>query len=252
MAMEMTPPLQIIRDGPVMHLRLHRPAARNALTATMYDGLRGALAEAAESDGIAVVLLSGAGRDFCAGNDRAGFAAVRDLPLAERPGYQFMRALAAFPKPVVAAVTGRAVGIGATLLLHCDLVYAGFDTRLLLPFARLGLVPEFAASLLLPRMAGHARAAEWLLLGEPMDATAARDIGLVTRILPVDTVLDHARAAAARLADQPADSVRLTRRLMRAPLAERIADTMETEMDMLSARLRDASTARLLAAGGRA
>lgn len=245
-------PIRTDREGLLLHVRLNRPSARNALTAGMYDALRLAMADAAGDEGVRVLLLSAAGDDFCAGNDRAGFAAVRDLPMEERPGYRFMQALAAFPKPVVVAVAGRAVGIGATLLLHGDLIYADGSARLLLPFAKLGLVPEFAASLLLPRMAGHARAAEWLLLGEAMDAATAREIGLITAIVPDGRALDHARTAAHRLAALPPQSVAMTRRLMRAPVAAHIAQTMEDEMTLLSERLQDADTLRRLNDGGRA
>jgi enoyl-CoA hydratase/carnithine racemase len=232
-------------DG-VLHLRLDRPEARNALTAAMYDRLRGVLAEATGDAGVRVVLLSAAGPAFCAGNDRAGFAAVRGLPPAERPGWRFMQALAAFPKPVVAAVAGPAVGLGATLLLHCDLVYADPGASLRLPFTRLGLVPECAASYLLPRLAGHARAAEWLLLGEPIDAAAAREAGLVTALVAGGDVVGHARAVAGRLAALPAEAVAETRRLMRAATQARVAAVMETEMEVLSRLLRGPEAARLI------
>jgi enoyl-CoA hydratase/carnithine racemase len=239
-------PVLVERGGGLLQLRLARPEARNALTAAMYDRLRGALAEAAGDPTVRAVLLSAEGRAFCAGNDRAGFAAVRDLAPDERPGWRFMQALAAFPKPVVAAVAGPAVGLGATLLLHCDLVYADPGASLRLPFTRLGLVPEFAASYLLPRLAGHARAAEWLLLGEPIDAAAAREAGLVTAVVAQGDVLAHARAVATRLAALPAEAVAETRRLMRAATAAPVAAAMHTEMAVLSRLLRGPEAARLI------
>lgn len=241
--------LQVAREGATLHLRLHRPQARNAINPAMYDGLRAALATAAADDTLTAVLLSAAGATFCAGNDIAGLQAVRALPMDERPGFRFMQALAAFPKPVVAAVAGRAVGIGATLLLHCDLVYLEPDATLLLPFARLGLVPEFASSLLLPRMAGHARAARWLLLGEPMSAHDARDVGLATEVVATGTALACAQVACAAMADLSSPSLIATKALMREGVEARVRAVMVREMAQLSEFLDSPATQARLAAG---
>lgn len=235
------------RDGAVLHLSLDRPEARNALTGRMYDTLREALQAAATDPEIAVVLLSGTGGTFCAGNDISGLSVVRTLPKEERPGYRFMRALLDFPKPVVAAVTGNVVGIGVTMLLHCDLIYAGEGARFRMPFAQLGLVPEFASSFLLPRMSGHARAAEWLLLGEAFGAREAFDIGLATAVVPDDAAIVRAHGAAARLAALPAEAVQLSKKLMRAPVAERLATILDIEMELLGERMASAETQALIA-----
>lgn len=239
--------LAIERAGAILHIRLDRPAARNALTPAMYDGMRAAIAAASADEAIRAVLVTAAGPSFCAGNDAAGFERVRHLPRDERPGYRFMTALLDCPKPLVAAVSGNAVGIGATMLLHFDLVYCAPGTRFHLPFTRLGLVPEFASSYLLPRMAGHARAARWLLLGDPMDAADALDIGLVTECVTDMSPDDHARAVAERLAALPAAALAESRALMRAPKRRDVAEIMATEMDRLSERLASEETRTLIA-----
>ena len=231
----------------VLTLTLNRPRRKNALTGAMYDTLRAALAAAADDDSVRAVLLRGNGDSFCAGNDIDGFAAVRALPLAQRPGLRFMRALATFPKPLVAAVHGDAVGIGATLLLHCDLVYAAADARFRLPFVDVGLVPEFASTLLLPRSAGPARAAALLLLAEPFSAARAEATGLVSEV--VAPVQLHARAqqAARALAAKPAAALRATRQLLRQPLQEALLRTIDAEMAVLDRQLQAPETQRILA-----
>lgn len=226
--------LSVERRGPVLHIRLDRPGARNALTPAMYGELRRSIQAAAADCATRAVLVTASGPAFCAGNDAAGFDLVRRLPKHERPGYRFMQALTQFSKPLIAAVSGNAVGIGATMLLHFDLVYCTPDARFHFPFTRLGLVPEFASSYFLPRMAGHARAARWLLLGEPMSASEARDIGLVSAITSDDLVEADARSAAERLAALPASSVDACRALMRAPKRQCAAEIMAAEMDQLS------------------
>lgn len=239
--------LAIDRAGAILRLRLDRPAARNALTPSMYDGMRGAIEAASEDGSIKAILVTASGPSFCAGNDAAGFDLVRHLPRDERPGYRFMKTLLDCPKPLVAAVAGNAVGIGATMLLHFDLVYCTPGTRFHLPFTRLGLVPEFASSYLLPRMAGHARAARWLLLGDPMEAADALDIGLVTALVADETPDAHALSAAERLAALPASAVQASRALMRAPNRRHVAEIMATEMDRLSEQLASDETRGLLA-----
>lgn len=226
--------LSVERCGAVIHLRLNRPEARNALTPAMYDEMRRSIKAAVEDRATRAVLVTASGPAFCAGNDAAGFDLVRRLPKHERPGYRFMQALTECSKPLIAAVSGNAVGIGATMLLHFDLVYCTTDARFHFPFTRLGLVPEFASSYFLPRMAGHARAARWLLLGEPMSASEAHDIGLVSAIASDDLVEADARSAAERLAALPASSVDACRALMRSPKRQCVAEIMAAEMDQLS------------------
>jgi enoyl-CoA hydratase/carnithine racemase len=142
---------------------------------------------------------------------------------------RFLGAIVAFPKPLVAAVNGPAVGVGTTMLLHCDLVYAGDDAQFSLPFASLGLCPEGGSSVLLPALAGYARAAEKLLLGEPFDAHEAREMGLVNKVLPAAQVLDFTLERARALARQPTASLLQTKRLLRAPLAAQVAQAMSDE-----------------------
>lgn len=236
----------VSRDGGLLRLTLNRPEKRNALTVAMYDTLREQLRDAAADASVRVLLLSGGDGYFCAGNDIGGFAAVRALPLDERPGYRFMRSFAAFPKPVVAAVAGDAVGIGATLLLHCDLVYAGENTRLRFPFVDVGLVPEFAASLLLPRLAGHARAAELMMLGHYFSAAQAQSFGLVSQVLPADAVTAQAERSALALAAKPATALAATKRLLKAPVQQDILRVMDDEMQELSRRLDSEETQAIL------
>ncbi|CAM3624560.1 enoyl-CoA hydratase [Isoptericola cucumis] len=228
--------------GGVATVTLNRPAKKNALTTTMYAALADAL-QAAELDAdVRAVVLRGDETVFCAGNDVADFL---DHPQAgpEAPAYRFLRAIARFPKPVVAAVCGPAVGIGATMLLHCDLVYAGESATLLFPFVDLGLVPEAGSSLLLPELVGRHRAAEALLLGDPIPAAAALDAGLVNQVLPDAEVLDLAHAQAARLAAKPVASVIETKRLMRAGDQDAVLARIEAE-GAVFARLLDGPEAR--------
>lgn len=216
------------RDGAVASIAFNRPDKKNAITAAMYEAAARAVREAEADEAVNVVLFHGSGGAFTAGNDLADFI---ERPPSSRgaPVWQFIDAVAAATKPHVAAVQGSAVGIGTTLLLHCDLVYAAEDARFALPFARLGLVPEFASSYLLPLAAGHARAAELLLLGEPFDAQAAWSAGIVTRVVPADAVLDHAREAARKLAALPATSVRRTKELMKLPRAKQVHAQLDAE-----------------------
>lgn len=235
-----------VSDG-VLELALARPRKKNALSAAMYDVLRTQLEQAVDNPDIRVVLLRGGSDVFCAGNDIEGFSAIRELPLAQRPGYRFMQALATFPKPVVAAVSGAAIGIGATLLLHCDLVYASSDARFRMPFVDVGLVPEFASSLLLPRMAGHAKAAALLLLGETFSAPHAHAIGLVGEVVEPETLFSRAEQAARRLAAKPGAALQASKRLLKQPLQEVILQTIEREMQALNHQLEQTETQQILA-----
>jgi len=171
-----------------------------------------ALADASSRADIDVVLIAGKGDIFCAGNDLQDFLSGSE---GGEAAFAFVRALAAFDKPIVAAVQGMAVGVGTTMLFHCDLVYATPGTRLLMPFVSLGLPPEAGASLLGPAILGYTKAAAILLLGEPLQAEHAERAGLVTAIVPADDLLAHARAKAALLAAQPAAALAITRRLMK-------------------------------------
>jgi enoyl-CoA hydratase/carnithine racemase len=216
--------LQVERHAAVCELRLNRPEKRNAITVAMYEALAGALAAADADAGVRVVVLSGAGANFCAGNDLNDFLAAPRID-QEHPVLRLLRQLTTFSKPLVAAVHGQTVGIGVTMLLHFDLVVAAQGTQLSMPFVALGLVPEAGSSLLLPRLVGCQRAAELLLLGKPLDAERALELGLVNRVVEQSRLGAEVQALATELAGQPQAALRLTRRLLRgdpAPLLARI------------------------------
>ncbi len=202
-----------VADG-IATIELNRPGKKNALTAPMYRAMTGGLRAAEADPAVRCILVHGSAEAFTAGNDLEDF--LNDPPLGEdAPVFQFLIALAECGKPLVAAVAGPAVGVGTTLLLHCDLVYAGENARFALPFAQLGLCPEAGSTLLLPAMVGHLRAAEKLLLGEPFGAAEALEMGLVNAVLPAADTLGHARTQAAKLVRLPAASLRATKRLLR-------------------------------------
>lgn len=224
-----------VADG-VCTLELARPEKKNALTAAMYAALADAIDAAIADDGVRVLLLTGGAQSFTAGNDLADFL-ERPPSGEDAPVFRFMHALARCPKPVVAAVNGAAVGIGTTLLLHCDLVYLGEGARLMLPFVSLGVVPEFASSLLLPARLGPARAAAILMLGEPLPPAEALAAGIATAVLPDGEVQVQARAACARLAAQPREALLETKRLMRAPQAQAVRSAIAEEVRSFVARL---------------
>ena len=229
--------LKSCADG-VCELRFDRPEKRNAITHRMYQALAAGLHAAEADEAVRVVLLSGAGASFCAGNDLNDFVSGPPFSSAH-PVMDVLRTLATFDKPLLAAVHGPTVGIGVTMLLHCDLVVAAQGTQLIMPFVALGLVPEAGSSLLLPRLVGQQRAAELLLLGEPLDAAAAERLGLVNRVVAPDKLLDEARALAQRLVRQPAEALRATRRLLRGETAE-LRARIEAEAQVFGARLKSA------------
>jgi enoyl-CoA hydratase/carnithine racemase len=214
-------------DG-IATIAFARPDKKNAITAAMYSALADGLDAAAAEPSVRVVLIAGSADCFTAGNDLHDFLA--NPPFGEAsPVLRFLHALAAFPKPLVAAPCGATVGVGTTMLLHCDLVYAGDNARFSVPFALLGLCPEAASSLLLPAIAGWQRAAEKLLLGEAFGAEEAQAMGIVNRVLPAAEAIGYARAQAAKLAMLPPASLRETKRLMKAGLADAIASRMADE-----------------------
>lgn len=209
----------VAQDGQVLQLELNRPAKKNALTLDMYRRLTEALYGAGKDPAVRVVLLSAAGSAFCAGNDLGDFlaaAATAPDPSEPSPPIAFIEALVRLEKPLIAAVGGAAVGIGATMLLHCDLVYASESARLSMPFVSLALVPEAASSLLLPARVGHLVASEMLLLGTPIEARRAAELRLVSEVItPASELLAHARKKAHELARLPPRSVRATKALLR-------------------------------------
>ena len=226
-------------------IELARVDKKNALTAAMYAAMTDALAAAESDPGVRAILIHGTRDCFTAGNDLKDFLAG---PAGASQALRFISALSKVGKPVVAGVGGPAVGIGTTLLLHCDLVYASPGARFQLPFAQLGLVPEGASSLLLPMTAGYQRAAELLLLGQPFSAEKALSAGIVTDIVPEEVLLERARTAAAEIAALPPESVRLTKQLMKRPLASAIADQMAAEARLFAERLNSAEAKEALSA----
>ncbi len=234
------------RDGgAVLHLRIDRPRRKNALTVEMYAALADAFEAAETDDAVRAIVVTASGDAFTAGNDLADF--LDRPPTGEDSAvFRFLGALARGTRPVVAAVHGAAVGIGTTMLLHCDVVVATPDARLMVPFVALGLVPEAGASLLLPLRIGPARAAEMLMLGAPMSGEDAHHTGLVTRLATRDDVDDAAFEAAAALAAQPAAALRATRALLRAPYAEALDAALRREGHAFLAALASDETRAIL------
>lgn len=222
-------------ENRIARIELARPEKKNALTGEMYAQLTEALAAAGRDPQVRVVLLQGSRECFTAGNDVSDF--LKRKPGETSPVFGLFQVLPAFEKPVVAAVGGPAVGIGTTLLLHCDLVYAAADARFQLPFVPLGIVPEFGSTLLLPRLSGYQRAAKLLLLGQPFTAQEAFEAGIVTEVVLKEKLLEKAEAAAAMLAALPPESLRLTKQLMKQGGAKEVEARIAEEGRMFVERL---------------
>jgi len=233
-------------EAGVMTLTLNRVDKKNSLTAAMYAALADALESAVDDAGVRAVLIQGDPAVFSAGNDIGDFLRASakqeeadDAIALDEPVFRFLRGLAGFPKPVVAAVCGPAVGIGTTMLLHCDLVYAGDNAAFSMPFVNLGLCPEAGSSLLVPQMLGHHRAAEALLLGDPFMAEAALEVGLVNRIVPPMEANTMAQTQARRLAAKPLAALIETKRLLKksnqAVVLERIEEEARSFRRMMKA-----------------
>jgi enoyl-CoA hydratase/carnithine racemase len=213
----MTQHVEVSDNGKVLRVRMNRPEKKNALTLAMYQALADAIESAESNRAIRAVTISGTGDAFTSGNDLADFLNAPEPSGSDgsNPGLRFVAAISQAKKPILAGVNGFAVGIGVTMLLHCDLVYAAEEATFQLPFVNLGLVPEAAASLLLPRLVGHHRAAELLLFGNKFDVHAAKEMGLVNAIHPrneLDAVLEE---RAMTLAAKPPEALRITKELLR-------------------------------------
>jgi enoyl-CoA hydratase/carnithine racemase len=243
----MTNEILVERAEGVMTIVFNRPDKKNAITSAMYQAMTDALAQAEDDASVRAILLRGSAGVFSAGNDLEDF--MKAPPVSENaPVLQFLHRISAAQKPVVASVAGVAVGIGTTLLLHCDLVYAADTATFSLPFTQLALCPEAASSLLLPRFAGHQLAAEKLLLGEPFDAREAHRMGIVNRLLPAGEVDAFAFAQAAKLAGLPASSLRVTKMLMKRSGEHEVVERMKEEVVhfgkmLLAPEAREAMTA---------
>ena len=229
-------------DG-ILTIEFNRPQRKNAITGAMYQAMADALLDAENDSAVRAILITGKPEIFTAGNDLDDFmknsAPVPGVAAEDRPVYQFMRALSGSGKPVVAAVAGAAIGIGTTLLMHCDLVYAADNAKFSMPFAQLGLCPEFASSMLLPQLAGYPRAAEKLLLGEAFLAQEALDMRLESKVPPLAELLPFAQRQAAKLVALPAASIRATKALMKRSKTESIKDAMAAENQLFGAMLQE-------------
>lgn len=242
----MTEPVISERDGHTFRLTMSNPGKKNAISKAMYLGLADALKEAAQDDGIRVVHLCGADGVFTSGNIVDEFA---DTVLGDTPAvYQFLHTIAGFPKPIVAEVEGVAIGVGATMLLHCDLVYAAEGTRFGLPFVNLGLVPEAGSSYLLPRLAGQAKTAELIFLGGMFDAAEAERIGLVSKMVPKQALTEVVEKAVDRLCAQPPHALQRAKALLRAPLLGTLADRIDQELGLFATGLDEPEHLEALAA----
>ena len=226
----------------VATIEIARPEKKNALTVAMYEAMAAAVTAATADAAVRALLITGQPGIFTSGNDLEDFMQRAPAPggdfLQDSAVGRFMQSLLACDKPVVAAVTGAAIGIGTTMLLHCDFVYVADDARLAMPFVGLGLVPEFASSLLVPQLMGQRRAAERLLLGDPFTAEQAVDGGLANAVLPAGEVMAHARRVAERFNALPPGAVREAKRLMRAPQREQLLQVIRTEGALFTERLR--------------
>lgn len=225
-------------EAGVMTVTLNRADKKNSITSAMYGAMADALAQAAQDGAIRVVVIQGHEAIFSAGNDIGDF--LNQPPAGkDSPVFRFLHGIAAFPKPLIAAVCGPAVGVGTTMLFHCDLVYAGDNAAFSMPFVNLGLCPEAASSLLVPQMLGYHRAAEALLLGEPFFAEAALEVGLVNRIVPPSEANALAQAQARKLAAKPISSLVETKRLMKKGQAALVTQQMDEEGTSFGRMLRE-------------
>ncbi|MCK6551642.1 enoyl-CoA hydratase [Myxococcota bacterium] len=238
--------LSHVEDG-IQTITFNRPEKKNAFTLAMYEGFVAALAAGNEDRSVRVILLKGAGDAFTAGNDLADF--MTQPPTSEdTPVFKLLMALVDCPKPIIAAIDGAAVGIGTTMLLHTDLNYASDRTKFVMPFVNLGLVPEGASTFLLPRMAGHQRAAELLMFGEPFTPATAKELGIISEVLPAADF--HAQVAdrARRLADKPATAIRRTKRLLKEPTRDRAIRAIRAEAEMFVRSLQSPEAAEAFSA----
>lgn len=229
-------------DAGVLTITFNRPNKKNAFSVAMYAGMARAFAQARERGDVRVILLRGSEGTFTAGNDLMDF--MKAPPTGpDSPVSQFLHHLVACEKPMIAAVQGVAIGIGVTMLLHCDLVLAGEGARLRMPFVNLGLCPEAGSSFLLPRMMGHQRAAELLFLGDEFSAQLARDYGIVNQVVPDGDVLARARALADQLAAKPPAALRASKALLRRSYRSQIDDAFVAEFEAFTNGLRSPEAA---------
>ncbi len=230
------PDILISNEGPVRKIRMNRPEKKNALTLAMYEAMAAAIEDAGADTSVRCLLIAGAPDIFCAGNDLNDFVAMARTGALGTPIVRFLHALARCEKPLVAAVSGAAVGIGTTMLLHCDQVIASDSAVLLTPFVSLGLLPEAGSSLIAPRLMGHARAFSLLVMGKSLSAEAAKSVGIINAIVPAAELDAQSLAAARDIAALPAESVSAARRLMRGNVEEIVA-RIDEEVEAFKTRL---------------
>jgi enoyl-CoA hydratase/carnithine racemase len=229
--------IRTVNTNGVAVIEIARPEKKNALTQAMYTAMSEAIAAADADAAIRALLITGQPGIFTSGNDLEDFM-MRPPQGEDSPVFQFMKALADCGKPVVAAVTGAAIGIGTTMLLHCDLVYVSDEARLAMPFVSLGLVPEYASSLLFPQRVGHVKAVEHLLLGDPFTGEMAVEMGIANAVLPAGEVVNHARRMAERFNALPPGAVRESKALMRRGQKALVQETIAVEGEIFGKRLR--------------
>ncbi|MCM8557191.1 enoyl-CoA hydratase-related protein [Sphingomicrobium sediminis] len=227
------------QDGRHLSIRLNRPESRNAITVAMYAAMADAVEQAGSDDGIDLVTISGEGVDFTAGNDLMDFMAEMPQPgeNTDIPVWRFLRAMAKNEVPIIAKVHGNAIGIGTTMLFHCDLVVAADNARFKMPFTELGLVPEAASSLIMPELAGRRAAARYLLLGESFGAAEAKSVGLVSHVAPAGDLDAKFDEVVTTLLSRPPEAMRLTQKLLRTSDRHAILERMDHENGHFAERL---------------
>jgi enoyl-CoA hydratase/carnithine racemase len=241
------PDILISNEGPVRKIRMNRPEKKNALTLAMYDAMAAAMGDTSTDASVRCLLIAGAPDIFCAGNDLNDFIAMARTGALGTAIVRFLHALARCEKPLVAAVSGAAVGIGTTMLLHCDQVIASDNAVFLTPFVSLGLLPEAGSSLIAPRLMGHARAFSLLAMGKSLSAEEAKAAGIVTAVVPAAEVDAQSLAVAREIAALPPESVASARRLMRGSVEEIIA-RIDEEVDTFKTRLASPEAQKAFAA----
>jgi enoyl-CoA hydratase/carnithine racemase len=225
------------RSANVLRIQLNRPEKKNAMTSGMYLTLANLFDSAAEDDQIKVVLWHGAGDSFCAGNDIEDFVKNPPGP-GESPQASLMDSFLNFEKPIVVAVQGMVIGGGTTMLTHCDFVFAGESAKFQMPFVNLGVVPEFGSTCSLPARMGYIRAAELILLAQPFNASRAAELGLVTQVIPDETLLATASETAQKLAQKPAGALQASKRLMKWSTRQPLEDAIKAENEEFASRVR--------------
>ncbi len=235
-------------QGGTLHVIINRPEKKNALTSAMYLAMVEAFQRAESDDSIRVIVLRSNGDSFTAGNDIEDFVRQpwkgESVPLPE----QFIRAVAFATKPVIAAVHGLAVGVGTTILLHCDLVYAADDATFTMPFVNIGIVPEAGSTLLLPRLIGYQRAAELLLLGTPFTAQRAYELGMVNGVVPAGQLLAAVAKTSQALCEKPPGAIKIAKQLLKKPLSQELDRVIREEILEVAKRLQSPETAEAMTA----